>query len=67
MSAFEDIISTIAKLGIVSGIAVYLIYWITCNLNNEIKELNENISKLRDKIDELTTIIETLKNFMNKK
>jgi len=48
----------ISQFGIVGALFVYLVYWITNKLSNELSCLKESIDKLRNKIDELIKMLD---------
>jgi len=66
MISFDSIVSDIAKVGIVSGIVIYLIWWITSSLSDQISQLNKTITELQERINDLQIVIETLKDIIRK-
>lgn len=53
-----SVIQSIVNIGIASGIAVYLVFWITKSLNGKLNDLKNEISKLNTNIEKLIYILE---------
>lgn len=53
-----QILTIFLNYGIPSGIAIYLVWWITKSINGKLDRLISSIDKLSDRIDKLIYVIE---------